>query len=251
MKFSAPDWCFYEHASDPERYYANLLQAGYAGAEMVPPDRCAAARAAGLDILNLSGPGMQKGLNRREHHAELLPQIRDAIAQAQTLRIPHVIVFSGNRAGQLDSEGIANCRAGLEQVLPDAAARGVTLLFEMLNSRKDHPDYQADSGAYGFTLAAALASPRLKVLYDLYHLAWMGADVVAEVTANLPVIAHLHVAEMPDRNAPQARGNIAYAEIVPQIQRAGYTGYWGMEFKPAGDSITELAAARKLFQSFA
>ncbi|MCL2423727.1 MAG: response regulator transcription factor, partial [Micrococcales bacterium] len=81
-----------------------------------------AARSAGLEIVTMTAPGMQKGLNRREHHAELVPQIQDAVAQAAAENIPFVIVFSGNRDGQDGREGLANCRLALEG-LADFAGR--------------------------------------------------------------------------------------------------------------------------------
>lgn len=245
MKFSAADWAFYRRAAEPERYYARLRALGYEGVEMVAPERWEQARAAGLEIVNLSGPGMEKGLNRREHHAELLPKLREAIETAAAARIPYVIVFSGNRAGQPDAEGLANVRHGLEDVLPLAAKQRVTLLFEMLNSF-EHKDYQADHGAYGFTLAKAVNSPWLKLVYDIYHMERMGDASIVDVPANLAHIAHLHLAESPKRDAPQAAGTILYNRIVPAIVKAGYRGYWGMEFRPQQDSLVELGSAREM-----
>lgn len=210
---------------------------------MVDPVRWEQARSAGLSILNLSGPGMMRGLNRREHHAELLPQLRDAIALAGANGISQVIVFSGNRAGQSDAEGLANCRIGLEAILPEALRQHVTLVFEMLNSY-DHVDYQADRGAYGFALVRQIASPALKLVYDIYHMERMGENCRDDILANLPVIAHVHVADTPRRTKPQSGGGLDYSQIVPAVIQAGYAGFWGMEFLSQDDPLDELAEAR-------
>jgi len=134
-------------------------------------------------------------------------------------------------------------------VVGDAAKAGVTLLFEMLNSH-EHADYQANSSAYGFEVVKRVRSPALKVVYDIYHMERMGEDSVRDVTANLDLVAHLHVAESPARTAPLAEGNIRYREIVGKIARAGYSGYWGMEFLPGPDVLGDLRTARTEFASF-
>ena len=82
LRLSAADWCFFRPGMDPATYYRDLRSYGYDAVEMVPDERFAAARDAGLEILNLAGPGMMEGLNRREHHAKLVPEIRAALQQA-------------------------------------------------------------------------------------------------------------------------------------------------------------------------
>ena len=108
MHLSAPDWCFFRDGTDPATYYRALRDLGFTGVEMVHPSRWQAARAAGLAILNLSGPGKTVGLNRLGLHPELLPAIRRQIAIAHDAKIPQVILFSGNRDGQEDQIGRAH-----------------------------------------------------------------------------------------------------------------------------------------------
>jgi hydroxypyruvate isomerase len=246
MLFSATDWSFFPKVSDAGSYYDRLAGIGYDGVEMVNPLRWEKARAAGLQIVNISGPGMTTGLNRRENHTELLPALREVIATAGANGIPQVIIFSGNRQGQSDREGIMNCRIGIEAVLPDAVRHKVTLAFEMLNTT-DHPDYQADHGAYGFELVRQIGSPWLKLVYDIYHMERMGDDSSRDIPANLSAIAHVHVAETPRRSRPCPAGNIDYTKIVRAVTKAGYAGFWGMEFIPDGDPLAELAEARDCF----
>jgi len=120
----------------------------------------------------------------------------------------------------------------------------------MLNSF-DHPGYMADRGAFGFDIVKAIASPCVKVLYDIYHMHRMGEDVMKDLAGNLPHIAHLHIAGSPKRDFPGADQQVDYAEIVRLLVARGYAGSWGMEFVPARDSLDELEKAARLFQSYA
>lgn len=247
MQLSAPDWCFFSNDMDPATYYRAIRDLGFTAVEMVDPNRWAAARAAGLKILNISGPGKTVGLNRLGLHGELLPAIRAEIATAAAAGIPHVILFSGNRDGQDDQVGRANVVTALKQLASDAERAGVTLIFEMFNDQ-DHPDYQADHSTYGFEVVKAVGSSHVKVLYDIYHMSRMNENVIADISTHLDLIAHLHTAEKPRRSIPQRLGAIPYGTIVPAVMAAGYQGYWGLEFVVQGDVMTELRTAVATFQ---
>jgi hydroxypyruvate isomerase len=240
VKVSVPDWCFYGKLAEGRRYYDLLKGIGVGAVEMVAPERYALARGAGLEIINQLGPGMQEGLNRRENHARLVPETREAINAAGGAGIPMLVVFSGNRAGQPDGEGIENCRRGIEALLPAAEKARVVLGFEMLCSQ-DHTDYQADHGSFGFALTKAVGSPWLRLVYDVYHMEKMGDDSAADIVANLGSIGHLHVAESPARDMPRADGVVRYRSIITKVVAAGYRGYWGLEFVPRGDPLDDLS----------
>jgi hydroxypyruvate isomerase len=250
IRLSVPDWCFYHPDLAPEDYYQRLAMLGITGVEMVDPARWQAARQAGLQILNLQGHDIGYGLNRLEHHAELLPRLRAQIALARSAGIPGVICFSGNRDGLDDATGIAHCAQALRQLAPLAEDAGITLLFEVLCAQ-GHPDYQADRSAFAFTMVQQVNSPAVLVLYDIYHMRMMGEDVLADLHDHLDLIGHLHVAETPERGIPLAGGHIDYRPIVAQVTAAGYRGDWGLEFIPQGDVFAELSAAVTLFRNYA
>ena len=132
---------------------------------------------------------------------------------------------------------------GMTRVAPDSPEYWL-LAGEGRHLRKDYVGARA---AYGFAVAKAVASPAVKVLYDIYHMSRMGEDVVADITGNLDLIAHLHTAEMPRRSIPRQQGAIAYGKIVPAVMKAGYQGFWGTEFVVQGDVMTELREAVKTF----
>lgn len=249
LRFSVPDWCFFPEKADPYAYYAALKGLGIDAVEMVPRERHAAARAAGLAILNRSGPGMQNGLNNRANHSELIGSIRTAIREAAEDGISHVIVFSGNRVDGID-DGPQACAEAMEQLLPDAEAAGRILVFEMLNSF-DHSGYEADNSAYGFDLAERFDSPYFKVLLDLYHMQRMGESPAERIRDHAGQIAHLHVAGSPKRDFPGNDQEIDYAACVRAAIETGYAGFWGMEFIPDGDPIEALRQAVAHFRSLA
>jgi len=249
LRQSVPDWCFFRQQDDPRSYYRRLREIGYGGVEMVDPARQPAARAAGLEIVNLAAPGMQEGFNRLDRHATLLPRIRAAVSEAAAEGIGQVIVFSGNRGALSPEEGMRNCALALKELAGAAERSRVTLVFEMLNGH-DHPDYQADSSAFGFEVVRAVGSPAVKVLYDVYHLHRMGEDLLRPLLRNLELVAHIHVAGSPRRDFPGPDQAIDYARLVARVQAAGFRGYWGQEFVPRGDPFAELEAAGRLFESF-
>lgn len=248
LQLSEADWCYYRDGADAAAFYRAAEAIGITGAEMVDPSRWAAARAAGLTLLNISGPGMTYGLNRTAHHVELLPALHATIDTAQQNGIRAVIIFSGNRDGLPDEMGIANCIDGITELAPHAEQAGVQLHFEMLCAH-NHPDYQADHSAFGFRVVREVASPAVKVLYDIYHMVQMGEDVCADILDNLDIIGHLHVAEVPERTLPLPGGQTDYPSLVGKVMEAGYRGYWGFEFLPGGEAIDELCQAAALFQT--
>lgn len=249
IKQSAPNWCFLRQA-EPAAYYRDLAAIGIQAVEMAPPEHVPFARAAGLEVINVAAPGMTEGLNRTSRHAELIAAIEQTIRMAAEQQIPDVIVFSGNRDDQPDAEGIANCVSALKPLARFAAAHQVGLLFEMLCTQ-DHSDYQASHSSYGFRVVQAVGAPNLRVLYDIYHMHRMGEDVIRDITAHVGQIGHLHVAQSPRRSITSGPGEIGYAPIVRAALAAGYTGWWGQEFVPTHDPLSELAEAVRALEALA
>lgn len=250
LKLSAAEWCFFRDGCNPADVYAKLRCAGYTALEMVNELRWPIARAAGLQILNLAAPGMEDGLNHLANHTTLLPAIRELIRKAASNQISQIIVFSGSRRGQSDTEGIRNCAAALGQLAGTAEAAGVTLLLEVLNTY-DHPDYQCASGNYAFEVARTVRSSHVKVLYDIYHGHRMGEDVQDVVLKNLEHIAHLHIAGSPKRDFPGADQAIGYRHLVQTVMAANYSGFWGQEFCCGTAVVEQYCRAADLFAGYA
>jgi hydroxypyruvate isomerase len=155
-------------------------------------------------------------------------------------------VFSGNRAGLSDGEGVANCITGLKRVTPLAEQHGVTLCLEMLNSKVDHKDYQADHTAWAVQVVQGVASPRLKLLYDIYHMQIMEGDVIRTIRANAQHIAHYHTGGVPGRAEIDDTQELNYRRVMQAIADTGYTGFVGQEFVPKRDPIASLKQAYEI-----
>ena len=137
---------------------------------------------------------------------------------------------------------------GLKAIAPLAEEAGVTLLLEPLNSLVDHAGYFLDRSALGFELVRAVDSPRIKVLYDIYHMQVMEGNIIQTLTGNLDVIGHIHVADVPGRHEPGS-GELNYANIMEALCQADYDKYVGFEFDPKAPSdeavITSLALLKE------
>jgi hydroxypyruvate isomerase len=198
----------------------------------------------GLVCAVANGPGgIPKGWNRLEHHDALVKKTEELLPKIAAAAIPNTIVFSGNRDGQADGEGAKNCIAGLKRVAPLAEKHGVTLLLEILNSKVDHQDYQFDHMAFGLEVVKAVGSPRLKILYDIYHAQIMEGDVIRTIQGHIDSIGHFHTGGVPGRGEIDASQELNYGAIAKAIADTGFQGFVAQEFVPARDPLTSLRDA--------
>jgi len=186
------------------------------------------------------------GFNRVENHAWLIPGYQEVIPRAAANKVPNVICFPGSRRGQTDEEGWANCQHGLAPLVSLAEQHGVTLCMELLNSKVDHPDYQADHTAWGVTLAKRINSPRFKLLYDIYHMQIMEGDVIRTVRDNIQYIGHFHTGGVPGRHEIDDTQELNYHTVMKAIADAGFKGFVAQEFMPTRDPRASLAQAVRI-----
>lgn len=244
MKQAFSWWAFAKN-EEPERLVREAARIGYAGVEMPPPDLWPVIRDAGLRIVSIGGhQSLSDGLNKRDNHARIENEIAAKLELAKEWDIPHLIVFSGNRNGQSDHAGAEATIAGLQRVAPLAEKAGVTLIMELLNSKVNHPDYQADRTEWGVRVCQAVASPRVKLLYDIYHMQIMEGDIIATLQKYGPeFFAHYHTAGVPGRHDLDDAQELNYPAIVRALAQTGYDGYLGHEFLPKGEPVTALQKA--------
>ena len=198
----------------------------------------------GLACAMANGFGsIPRGFNRPDNHDKLVADAERMIPLAAAAGVPNVVCFSGNRAGMSDGEGIANCIAGLKRLTPTAEKFGVTLCLELLNSKVDHKDYHADHTAWGLQVVQGVGSPRLKLLYDIYHMQIMEGDVVATIRAAAPYIAHYHTGGVPGRNEIDDSQELNYRRVAQAIADTGFTGFLAHEFVPKREPMTSLREA--------
>ena len=205
----------------------------------------AAVQKCGLRMAGMCGhASLGDGLNRVENHHRIATELSESIALAADYDIPGLICFSGNRnAGQSDYEGLLVCAQALRLCAPLAEAKGVNLNVELLNSRIDHYNYQADHTDWGVALCNLVNSPRVKLLYDIYHMQIMEGDVIRTLQKSIRHIGHFHTAGNPGRQDFDDNQELNYRGICRAIAQSGYDGYVGHEFRPRGDAMQALRRA--------
>jgi hydroxypyruvate isomerase len=189
------------------------------------------------------GGSIADGLNRKENHAKIEQQMRENIERAAAAGVPNVITFSGNRRGLSDAEGLENCVTGLDRVKAIAEDKGVTICLELLNSKVNHKDYQADHTAWGVEVIKRVGSPRVKLLYDIYHMQIMEGDVIRTIRENIQHIGHFHTGGNPGRNEIGETQELNYRAIAQAVADLKFTGFFVHEFVPAGDPRRALEQA--------
>ncbi len=123
---------------------------------------------------------------------------------------------------------------------------GVTIMPEPLNTYVNHPGYYLWSSAEGFEIIREVSHPNVKLIYDIYHQQIMEGNIIPSVVNNLDLIAHLHSAGHPGRNELQF-GENDYKVIFDRIDKAGYEGWCGLEYRPLMDPIESLKIAKELY----
>jgi hydroxypyruvate isomerase len=186
---------------------------------------------------------LSTGFNNRENHAMLLGELERTIPLAAKHAVPNVIAMFGNRQGRTDAEGIAASVEGLKRIAPLAEEHKVTVCVELLNSKVDHPDYQGDHTAFGVEVMKNVGSPRVKLLYDIYHMQIMEGDVIRTIRDNIGYIAHFHTGGVPGRHELDDTQELNWRTVAKAIADTGFSGYLAHEFTPTRDPLTSLREA--------
>ena len=242
LKQSVCRWCYGGMPLD--ELCRNAKAMGLASVEILGEKEWSAPKAQGLTCAVANGPTtIQRGFNRLEHHDEFVKSSERLLPLIAEAGIPNMIVFSGNRRGMKDDEGLANCAKALKRVTPMAEAAGVTIIMELLNSKVDHGDYMCDHTPWGVELVKRVGSDRFRLLYDIYHMQIMEGDVIRTIGEAHPFIAHYHTGGNPGRNEIDATQELNYTAIAKAIADSGYQGFLGQEFIPRRDPMKSLAEA--------
>jgi hydroxypyruvate isomerase len=247
IKQSLSFWCFNRGGMTPERLIKEAAEIGYASVEMLDQPYWDLVREHGMRVAIVSGHGtLTEGLNKRENHDRIEDELRKNIDLAAANDIPSLICFSGNRHGASDEEGADVTAEGLSRVAKAAEEKGVTLCLELLNSKVDHHGYQCDYTRWGVAVCQKVNSPRVKLLYDIYHMQIMEGDLIRTIRDNIPYIGHFHTAGNPGRRDMDETQEIYYPAVMRAIAETDYDGYVSHEFVPKGDVTEAIRAAFRL-----
>ncbi len=243
IRQSVSRWCYKSIPLDT--LCAAVAEMGLKGIDLLQPEEYEVPRRYGLVCaMGYAGGGeIDRGLNRLENHAAIEAGFRKYIPLAAKAGVPNVITFSGLRAGLSDEEGARNTVAGLRRLRSIAEDHGVTICMELLNSRVDHPDYMADHTAWGAKVVGEVGSPRIKLLYDIYHMQIMEGDLIATIRRHHEQIGHFHTGGVPGRHELDGAQEVRWDGVMRAIATTGFGGYVAHEFVPTGDPLTSLRQA--------
>ena len=209
-------------------------QIGLQSVELLGEHEWPVTKRFGLTCAMATGPTtIAVGLNRPDQHDRIVAEATRLLPLVTAAGLPNMIVFSGNRAGLSDGEGMEHCERGLRRITPLAEQWGVTVCMELLNSKVDHHDYQCDHTVWGAELVRRVGSPRFKLLYDIYHMQIMEGDVIRTIRTHFNAIAHFHTGGVPGRHELDETQELQYRAIMTAIADLGYTGFVGQEFIPS------------------
>jgi hydroxypyruvate isomerase len=205
-----------------------------------PAELAKLAEDAGVQITDtvINAPDGSMGGNLtdpRQDMQELWQRAQRTITYTKEAQIPATIVLTGNRVIGLDDPTMeASVIERLKPIVEMAEKAGITVLLEPLNDKYDHPDHWLTSSDKGAEICRRIGSPRLRLLFDTYHMRVMEGDLVKHIEKNIDVIAHFHAAGVPGRHEVFS-GETNYPFVLKQIERLGYQGVMGLEYSPSVD----------------
>ena len=185
------------------------------------------------------------GLTNPAHRSQWLARAQMTLDFTRRANIPATIVCTGNTVpGMTEAAMMESVIKGLKPTLDLAEKAGVTLWLEPLNTTYDHAGYWLSSSDRGAEICRRLNSPRLRLLFDCYHMQIMEGDLLKHIERNLDVIGHFHAAGVPGRHE-LFKGETNYPFLIAGVEKLGYRGVFGLEYQPSMDDETSLKETLK------
>lgn len=241
-------WC-YQKYWNVEQFCQVAKQLGCKAVGLVEPEDWHILKKYGLVCGLTSSHMFVEGMNNPAYQPMCIEKIRKSIDNTSEAGFPNVITFTGfakTEAGTISPEdGIKNCVNGYKKIIGHAEKKGVNLCLEILNSRdpaemKGHPGYQGDHTEYCIEIIKKVGSPRLKLLFDIYHVQIMDGDIIRRIKEYTDYIGHYHTAGVPGRNEIDDTQELNYGAVMEAIVETGYTGYVSHEYLPTRDPLAGL-----------
>jgi len=241
-----------------EERLAKVAEAGYTNIELVGEyakwtpadfDRANAARRK-LGIHFDTTAGLKNGVANPAQRDALVEELRQALVPMESLDCPAMILMSGNIVPGLTGEQqhqscIDSLKAGVKVVEgKQINGQPVRLLLENID-QEENPHYYLKSSAEGMDIVRAVNHPQVQFLYDMFHEQIFEGNLIEKLEKNIDVIGLIHIADVPGRHDP-GTGEINYANIYKKLAQLNYRRMVAMEFKPTGDAVAALRAAKDM-----
>ncbi|MDG1873765.1 MAG: TIM barrel protein [Mariniblastus sp.] len=246
-KQSVMAWCF--NPMPMEKLIPACAKMGLSAMEGIDKKYYPLMKQHGLGVSITGSHGFKKGPINRANHQFCTDKLRAGIDLAVQWNCPGVITFTGMREDQIsDKQAFANCIECWKGVCEYAEEKEVNVVLEMLNTRDDshpmkgHPGYFGDDIDLCVDLIKAVGSPRMKLLFDVYHVQIMNGDPIRHFQQNQEYVSHVHTAGNPGRCELDENQELNYPPIIKAILETGYDGFIAQEFIPTWND--KLAALR-------
>jgi len=223
-----------------EEMCRQAVRLGASGFDFFPANQWPVLKKYGLTPAVTLGGGItiSQGVVQKESHDALAKSLSGFLGQCAENGCPGVLISGGQRNGISYSEGANNVVAFLNRMKERAEETGVTLLLEIVNSKYKDPafgraDAVCDHAGWAAEVCTRVNSPRVKILFDIYHVQIMDGDVVANIRAHLPLIGHFHTAGVPGRHEIDETQELNYGFILKSAADLGYRGFVAHEYDPS------------------
>jgi hydroxypyruvate isomerase len=178
-----------------------------------------------------------------------LKSLREFIPTMRELECARLIMQTGDAIPGLSRADMhANCIETLKRGGEIAAENNIELLIENIDP-EENPKYFLTLSSEGFEIVRSVGNPHVKFLYDFFHEQISAGNLIAKLEKNIELVGLVHVADVPGRHDP-GTGEIYYPNIFRKLGELGYSRYVAMEFKPTGEPIAALRAAREMALKF-
>lgn len=249
IRQSLVNWCYEKHFPSLDAFCEAAADLGCVSIELIDPKHWPTLKKHGLTCAIAGSHGFKVGFNNRNEWEECLAKLKSRIDECAAFGIDRVITFTGMANGIPKDVGADNCVEGFKKIVGYAEEKKVTLCLEHLNSRDDshpmkgHPGYQGDHCDWCIDVLKRVGSPRLKLLFDIYHVQIMDGDVIRRLKQHKEYLGHIHTAGNPGRGELDENQEINYPAVMKTLLEIGYDGYVGQEFIPTRDALAGLKQA--------
>jgi hydroxypyruvate isomerase len=215
-----------------------LARIGFKGVDLPTAQQVPILTQNGLTPALMTGTGtsFQNGLIRKEIHDQIEAATHAGIDMCASVGCPTLIALPGERRGMSREEGADNAVAILSRVKGYAEQKGINVCMEITNSKvaaDQRTDQVFDHTAWGIDVCKRVNSPRIKILFDIYHVQIADGDVTRTLRDNMDHICHFHCAGVPGRLEIDDKQELNYRFIANAIAELGYTGFLAHEWRPS------------------
>jgi len=257
FKHSMVYWCFNRFGSkwEVQTQIEVAVKLGIKSIELSQPKDWPLMEKAGLTCAIVGSHPFTEGPNHKNNWDKCRAILLERLEAATHFGCPNVITFTGFSNGLDPVTGGDHCVEFWKSIIPKFEKAGVNLTIEHLNSRATesnmhgHPGYQGDHVDYCVDLIKRVGSPRMKLLFDIYHVQIMDGDLIRRIKEYKDYIGHIHTAGNPGRHELDESQEINYPAVMHALREIDYQGFIGHEFIPTRDPEQGLQQAIAVCES--